>query len=283
MLRRYLPCLVASVSLFFPFCTPTPARARAQKPLWEVGAGIAAFSVPDYPGSRLRKTYVLPIPYLVYRGRFLRVNRRGVRGVFVQTPRVELNLSAAVSPPVRSRSGGAREGMPDLDPTLEIGPALRWSVLRRDQSELSLRFPVREVIGVDFPGTYHVGLVFNPSALEALRDFPARGWNASLSLSLRFADRSYDRYYYQVAPAFATATRPAYRASGGYGGVQVAASLSRRFARVWLRGYLSMNDLAGAAFEDSPLVKRKTAIMAGFGIAWVFEQSRRRVTVNSGR
>lgn len=271
---------LAALSLLCPFWSPRPARAQKKKPLWEAGAGIAAVSVPDYPGSGQRETYVLPIPYLIYRGRFLRADRRGVRGVFVETPRAELNLSATVSPPVHSRSG-ARDGMPDLDPTFQIGPALRWSLLRRDQGELSLRLPVREVVGVDFPKTYHVGVVFNPSVLEALRNFPAGGWDANLSLGLLFADRSYDRYYYQVDPRFATPGRPAYRAHGGYGGLQLAASLSKRFPRFWFRGYVSVRNLSGAAFADSPLVERTTTFTVGIGVAWIFGQSHKMVTVDN--
>jgi outer membrane protein len=46
-----------------------PALSNAEPlPLWEVGAGIGALSVPDYRGSEARSTYVLPAPYFVYRG-----------------------------------------------------------------------------------------------------------------------------------------------------------------------------------------------------------------------
>ena len=36
-------------------------------------------------------------------------------------------------------------------------------------------------------------------------------------------------------------------------------------------------DLHGSAMEDSPLVKRKSALFAGFGFAYVFAESSRKV------
>jgi len=33
--------------------------------------------------------------------------------------------------------------------------------------------------------------------------------------------------------------------------------------------------LSGAAFEDSPLVKKKSSFMAGVGIAWVLAEAKR--------
>lgn len=37
------------------------------------------------------------------------------------------------------------------------------------------------------------------------------------------------------------------------------------------------DSLAGAVFEDSPLVKRKDYVAAGFAVTWVLGESTRRV------
>ena len=56
---------------------PIPGRA-GDVPLWEAGAGVAVIDFSDYRGSDERNTYVLPVPYFVYRGKFLKIF--GVQG-----------------------------------------------------------------------------------------------------------------------------------------------------------------------------------------------------------
>src|SRR5690349_18042596 len=67
--------------------------SAADAPLWEAGAGVAAVNFPDYRGSDQRSSYVLPIPYFIYRGEVLRVDRESVRGRLFESENVELNLS----------------------------------------------------------------------------------------------------------------------------------------------------------------------------------------------
>src|SRR2546430_9352903 len=99
------------------------AAARAEpKPLWEFGLGAGALVFNDYRGADSVHAYPVPVPYLVYRGKFLRSDHNGLRGRLLEQERIELNLSVNGTTPVRSDS--SRHGMPDLRPTLEIGPSL---------------------------------------------------------------------------------------------------------------------------------------------------------------
>jgi len=100
------------------------ARAELQ-PEWEFGMGVGAVDFPIYRGAEERRTYVLPTPYVQYRGKFLRVERERVRGLLFRHDRVELDISVNGSVPVKSKDSRARQGMPDLDPTLELGPELQ--------------------------------------------------------------------------------------------------------------------------------------------------------------
>ena len=75
----------------------TPASAAVERPLWELGLGVGAVSFPDYRGSKNQAAYVLPAPYLVYRGKIFKADRSGVRGVLFDSDRVQLNLSLAAS------------------------------------------------------------------------------------------------------------------------------------------------------------------------------------------
>ncbi|RLA44235.1 MAG: MipA/OmpV family protein [Gammaproteobacteria bacterium] len=248
-------------------------------PLWEVGVGLFPSTFPAYRGSKDQQYYLFPFPYLVYRGDFLRVDRDGLRARLFNTDRVQLNISVNASAPGRSDDSNARHGMPDLDPTVEIGPSLNILLVElTDKHRLKLRLPVRSVIATDLGSTEQAGWIFNPH-LKLDSEDVFGGWNAGLSLGPLFASAKYHAYYYSVDPQYATATRPAYSASGGYSGTLVQASLSRRFNRIWMGGFIRYDNLSGAQFEDSPLVETDHSLMAGIAIAWIFKQSSQTVSV----
>ena len=80
-------------------------------PLWEAGAGVSLIQFPDYRGSDERQLYALPIPYFVYRGDFLKVDRQKIRGLFFTRDWAELDFSLSGSVPVKSSKNDARRGM----------------------------------------------------------------------------------------------------------------------------------------------------------------------------
>jgi outer membrane protein len=255
------------------------ARAE-QLPLWELGAGAAAISFPDYRGSDERSNYVLPIPYFVYRGEFLKADRQKIRGLFFKSERAEMDVSVNGSVPVKSKNNRARRGMPDLDPSLELGPSLNLVLFDSadKQHTLELRLPVRAVIASDFRHVDYQGIVFQPQLNLDNRHFLGHhGLNLGLAAGPLFADRRYHQFIYGVDAAYATAGRPAYKAHGGYAGTQFIAAMSKRFPSYWVGGFVKYDTLRGAAFDDSPLVKSKNGLTAGFGIAWVFAESKTRV------
>ena len=59
--------------------------------------------------------------------------------------------------------------------------------------------------------------------------------------------------------------------------------VTKRFDRYWVGGFVRTDTLDGATFEDSPLVRRKSYVAAGIGVAWVFGQSGRMVDVVEDR
>jgi MipA family protein len=249
-----------------------------QLPLWEAGAGIGIFNLAQYRGSNQYKTWVLPVPYVLYRGDILKVDERRMRGSFFRSDRVEVDLSLYGSPPVKDNN--ARQGMPDLDATVEIGPALNGKLYRSDDHKtgLELRLPVRGVIATDLSHFEYVGLVFQPNLSLDLHD-PAgfKDWNLGLFASLVYTDRSYNRFFYQVDPVFATAGRPAYSPGGGYAGTQYIAALSRRYQRFWVGGFAKWDSMGGAAFAGSPLVTAQNNFSYGIAVAWVFDESKTKV------
>lgn len=242
-------------------------------PLWELGMGAFPSTYPAYRGSQDQQAYLLPFPYIIYRGDILKIDREGIRARLFDSDRMQLNLSLNGAIPVSSDDSGARDGMPDLNPTLEIGPSLNIRLSDPSpQQRLSLRLPLRAVIATDFTEAEHAGWLFHPHINLDTRGV-AGGWNVGVSLGPLLATHDYHAYYYAVSPTYATPTRPAYRATSGYSGTAAILSLSRRYNKVWAGAFVRYDNLAGAAFSDSPLMETDHSVMAGFAVAYVFAKS----------
>jgi outer membrane scaffolding protein for murein synthesis (MipA/OmpV family) len=259
----------------------SPARAD-QLPLWEAGAGATVLRLPDYRGADQGRTWLLPFPYLVYRGEYLKADERRVRGLFFKTERMELDVSVNAQPPVDSSENDARLGMPDLDPVLEIGPSLNISLHRSAdrRTEVELRLPLRAALVTDFSYVDFGGWVFQPNINVDVRDpLGQAGWKLGILGGVLFSDRRYNEFYYAVDPAFSTPSRPAYNPPGGYAGSQVIAALSKRFKQMWVGGFARWDTLNGAVFEESPLVKTRHYFAAGVAAAWIIGESKTLVEV----
>lgn len=252
-----------------------------EKPLWEAGLGIGAVSFPDYRGSDRTQTYVLPVPFFVYRGEFLKADRNGVRGRFFDSDRVELNVTLGASAPVDSKDNPTRLGMPNLKPTVEMGPSLDITLWRASDRRAKLDFRLPLVTGVTIESSPRsTGLQFSPRLNLDLQD-PAglTGWNLGLVAGPLFGDRRQHQYFYSVAQQYATPDRPAYEAHSGYAGAQFLAAVSKRFPSFWVGGFVRYDTLSGAVFGDSPLVKRSNYLAGGIAAAWIFGESSRLVEV----
>lgn len=261
----------------------SPAAAGAvEKPLWEAGLGVAVIDFPDYRGADERHSYALPLPYLIYRGEVLQSDRDGARGLFLKTERYDLDISLNGSIPVDSSDNAARSDMPDLDPTLEIGPKLVVKLLRsRDGDvQIGLTLPARTVIATDFSHTRNVGWVFEPRVdVDFRHTWLGEGWNVGVTFGPLYGDKRYHNYFFGVAPEFATAQRAAYTADGGYAGLRLLGSLSRRFPSFWVGAFVRADTLAGSVVEASPLIRQKESYAAGFAVTWPLGQSARTVDV----
>ena len=216
------------------------------RPLWELGLGVAGLRLPDYIGSDESGSYLLPLPYIVYRGTFLKADRDGARALLFSTQRVKVDVSVAGSTPARSSGNTARRGMPDLAGTLELGPNLNVTLAnsQKNRWKIDLRLPLRAAVSIERSPDF-IGTTFSP--------------NVNLDLG--------------VDAAYATPGRPAYAARGGYAGWRAVAATSRRFGNMWVGGFVRYNNLDGAAFEDSPLVRRTSGVTFGVGVSWVLATS----------
>ena len=259
-----------------------PARAQ-DAPLWEAGIGVAGLHFPDYRGSEQSRNYALPAPYFVYRGDFIKADRGGLRSIFFKTDRLDLNLSAGASLPVDSSENRAREGMPDLRPSVEIGPSLSVNLWRADDrnAKVDLRLPLRAAFTVESRSRFIGGQFFPNLNLDIAHPFGMPGWNLGLLAGPVFTDSRYNRYFYEVRPEYATAARPAFSDTGsGYAGMQFLAAVSKRYPNFWVGGFARYDTLKNAVFEESPLVTSKRYVAFGFGVSWIFKESTVRVKLS---
>ena len=254
----------------------SPTRAD-QKPLWEFGLGAGVLVFNDYRGSNTTHAYPIPVPYFVYRGEIFKSDREGPRGRLFHIDRVEFNLSINGTTPVRNDS--ARQGMPDLRPTLEMGGSLNVHLWRSsdERFKLDLRLPARAALTVE-ASPRMIGVFVEPHiSLDITQFRGSEGWKLGLFAGPLFADRRYNDYFYTVSPQYATAERPAYEAHGGYAGTQTLVSLTRRFPGHWYGFYVRHDTLGGASFASSPLVKTNSYWSGGFAVTWVIRRSSQNV------
>ncbi len=263
-------------------CVTASALADEEKPLWELGAGVAAMTFPAYRGSDETNNFVLPVPLFTYHGDFFKADRHGIRGSFFDTDRLDFTVSLALSPPASSDDIKARSGMPDLDATFEIGPQMDITFWRSENRArfLKLLLPMRAAFTLEGPPK-DIGWVLHPKLNLDITDLPGlQGWNLGLLAGPLFGDQRQHQYFYGVAPRYATATRPAYEADGGYAGMQYLAAVTKRFPKFWVGAFIRYDNLAGAVFDDSPLVRQKDYFAAGLALSWVFSESSTRVMVD---
>ena len=279
MVRSLARCTSLMLALALP---AIHARAAGEKPLWEIGAGVSALTLPAYRGSDQTNNFILPIPFFTYHGDFFKADRHGIRGSFFDTDRVDLTVSLALSPPMGSNDIPIRTGMPDLKATFEVGPQVDLTLWRSENRArfLKLLMPLRAALTVE-GSPEGVGWVFSPTLNVDITDLPGMpGWNLGLLAGPLFGSQRQNAYYYSVAPQYATPARPTYEAPSGYAGMHYTMGMSKRFPNFWLGAFLRYGNLSGARFEDSPLVVQKDSLGAGVALSWIFGESSTRVMVD---
>ncbi|MBC7456449.1 MAG: MipA/OmpV family protein [Massilia sp.] len=242
-------------------------------PLWEAGLFGGAVSTPAYPGAAQRSSRALALPFFIYRGDVLRVDRSGIGARLVRTERIEFDVGLAASLPARSDAVAARAGMPDLGLLLEFGPRVKLLLANpSSNSRLRLELPLRAVMQVS-GGLQRQGATFEPKLVFETREAQS-GWSFEANLAMVVGDQTVNRYFYEVQPQYATPARPAYSARAGLMLVRAGVSASHKFNRdVSLFGFVRQESYAGAANRDSPLMKKTSGTSIGAGFAWTIGRS----------
>lgn len=259
-----LVCWIIAVPVF--------AETATDDPTWEVGLFATALRMPHYRGSDEAEFYVLPLPYGMYRGDFLRVDRDRVAGVFFENDALEASVSFYGNPPVPD-DNEARQDMPELDALGEAGPSLRWHPLGKEDGLPYVHAAIRAAISTGFDDgldvTYRGVRGALGLSMEDNTRFSNWGIGFSGTIGVEAADSRLNGYVYDVEEIHATPDRPAFSSGGGYGGFWVSGSVVKRLTETLaLSVYGRWDNLTGAAFADSPLLKEENTFIVGTGLVW---------------
>jgi MipA family protein len=273
---RFRPAFLLALLAF----VSAPVARAEERPKWEIGVGSVFYTQPDYVGSDEYRFHPIPFPWIVYRGPVLRLDRESIQTKIFGTDFVKLDLSASGQVPVDSNDNDRRHGMPDLDWIAQIGPSLQFPVTQSDDGRhtLEVDVPLRVALAIDTDNFSYEGLVASPKLRYR---YEPEGWRVEANAGLEFGSNDYNEYIYGVAAKYATPTRRAYGADGGYAGLRFSAGVSRYFGPIYAGVFARYVNISGATFEDSPLVGTSSAFMGGLAIGWVWFKSDEMVPVGA--
>lgn len=264
--------LIASL---LPLAGWTSAHAQSEDapPRWEVGAFAMGVSQQAYPGAGEQLGRGLALPYLLYRGRWLRADGDTVGVRAARTQAWELDVGAAASFGGGGDEIAARRGMRRLGTLVEFGPRLKWRLGETpdDGSGWRLQLPARAVFDLS-DRLRHRGWALEPELIHTWRAHG--GWRGSLGFGAIVADRALADTFYGVSASDATASRPAYQARSGLVAWRLSASLNKNLNRDWrVFGFVRADTVSGAANRASPLVRQNTGATVGIGVGTTLARS----------
>lgn len=252
-------------------------QVATQLPLWEVGVFGTGLMQQAYPGSSQQVNRALVLPNFIYRGQYFRADRGSVGLRAIKTDTMELDVGVSGAFGSDSNDIEARQGMPDLGTLVEFGPRVKWNMGSgpgngRWRAELALRgvFDLSDSLK-DKGISLEPELIFERSTGSGIR--------YSTSFGLVLGDERLTDTFYGVAPAYATATRPAYKAKSGLIMSRLSLNLSQSLTpNLRVFGFARLISVGGAANSASPLVRQDIGSTVGFGLLYTLTRSNARAT-----
>lgn len=271
ILLLFAGCMNAATYAVAAETTPAQAENKTE-PKWEFGIAVGGASLPQYMGSDERYTFGAPIPYFIYRGEHLKVDRGGITSELFGVDNLSLDASLGVALPVRNKNR-ARAGMPSLKFSLQAGPRLNWRIYESERFNYTLRLPWRAI--VDTSGSW-LGWVSEPDMkLEYQLNDKLK---VELNAGVLYGSKRYMDHYYSVEPIYSTATRPAYQAQRGLHSISTRIGIRYEISdNLTLFTSIRYRNLAPGGVADSPLVRDHDYLSIAGGIAWSFWTSAERV------
>ena len=241
---------------------------------WTMGVGLGVFDYHLYPGAKKTNRLILPVPYFIFSSPKFEVGS-GKKSFLYNSKTFVIDISADFGLPVDSDDTEARQGMPDLDFTLQFGPSVELLLNDKNTNYFDTRFevPVRVAYAIGVSGVEQTGYLVEPRISFNHRRSARTGLSHKGIIGIKFATQDYHAYYYDVAAEFSDTLRPEYRSDAGYGGSFAKYRLSYKTSNFVYWTFMRYQSLRGSVFEESPLVLKKDYYLIGVGFSWIFAQS----------
>jgi len=267
--------VVSVVFFWFLLSVNGYANSTQSLPKWEFGLGPSLFSFPDYPGSSERNNLILPFPYIVYRSETLTIDQREIKKPIFNYQNLEVDFSLSGSVPVSSKDNKAREGMDDLDGSIEIGPVMRVTLHSNKLNEFKFEWPVRLVLASDFRSIHQEGFTSSPGVFYYFRQSFSKNRRLKISVGAAadYGTAQNNDYFFGIDPNEVTATRPAFKATGGFQGFAYTVGFNLHLNDFWVGAFYRQRDLAQSVFRESSLVEQSLSESYGIVLTWNFFRS----------
>ncbi len=258
---------------------------KVEKPQWEFGLAGAGVRVPAYPASSVENQRGFLVPWFIYRGDKVRFQDGGLKVIALQNQRVTIDVSISGSLNADSDNTPLREGMPDLDYLLELGPKVDVRLWEQDHSDdqrskLNWSTALRLAVSTDFSSLSSRGPVLGSRLTYRRQGMNGGATSFSASLEGLWTGEKFMDYFYAVDQQFVTPDRPAFDAEAGYLGSSLSFGLGHRFNEN-VRGFIGLSFAfhQGAKNTDSPLFENETNTGIFGGISWRLKQSKKTIKV----
>jgi len=241
----------------------------------DLGVGLSGLQIPHYPGADEKDGYLLPFPFVRVKGPRFEIERNELSGALFKSGRFRIGLTMGGSVPVNSEDNTARKGMPDLDIGIEGGPSFSYALwMPSIYHKLSFDVPVRKAVffnseKIDPQGGFAIP---HFHYLYEVLDGERNSHAVEIELGAEYASADYHRYFYSVAPDYATPERPAYEAKGGLSAYRFTIGFSRTRDSWYYGAFAKYLDLSDSAVAGSPLVKQDQTLYAGVAVAYLFDR-----------
>ncbi len=279
-----------TVSFFLLQMTVTPLKVYGSSqpedtdtlPLWELRLAATAAVLPHYIGSNEYKSYLFPLPYLIYRGEFFESDRDNMRTIFFKNKYFETDISLWGNPPVPGNNY-TRNGMEELDALAEIGPALRYYFYHNNRRDaLYLEGAIRTAFSVGWEGGPEIGYQGLHGGFDVILEnnslFKEQKIEFHLSSGVQFANSRFNSYFYDVEMEDVTPYRNYYTAEGGYSGFTLSGSITRElYPGFTFLCYGRWDNTSGTTYNDSPLATSENNYTIGTMFIFTLAKSEKMV------
>jgi len=287
-MSRTSPTILLLIALALSLAQVSFVQAQqTYKPKVEAGLAGAGIYSAAYPGSSVSSDRFFAAPWLIYRGENLNVKDGGVNLTAYDSDRVTVDLGASFSLNADSSITPLRDGMPDLDYLVELGPRMNvWLYDEYSESgyrnRLNWKTSYRQAMSLDFRrvALHGRGPVFDSELDYRWDSNAANGFSIEASVGALWAGNKISDYIYAVEPQYVTEERQAYDARPGFLGIDLSLGFQLRPVKK-MNVYLGLGvDLYnGSRNDQSPLFEEELGSSVILGVAYTLYESTATVLV----